>query len=93
VRDGSFHRATCLGLAGLLAGRCLRRMRRELLIASAESRLTLSRAEPTTNTPPGESAAEPPRRSPGASGFSATGSMATARDGQSTATLLSDGRV
>jgi len=92
VRDGSFHRATCLGLAGLLAAAAFAGCGGSSSSPVAEPTTNTQSAEPTTNTPPGESAAEPPRRSPGPTGFSATGSMATARDG-STATLLSDGRV
>jgi hypothetical protein len=93
VRDGSFHRATCLGLAGLLAAAAFAGCGGSSSSPVAEPTTNTQSAEPTTNTPPGESAAEPTATlAQGPTGFSATGSMATARDG-STATLLSDGRV
>ena len=93
LRRGSLHRATCLGLAGLLAVVALAGCGGGSSSPASEPTSSTQSAELAASTPPGETAAAPvPTLAQGPTGFSATGSMAAPRDG-STATLLPDGSV
>ncbi len=82
----------CLSLAGLLAVAAFAGCSGGSSSPVAEPTANTHSAEPTATRPLSETATPAATLAHGPTGFSATGSMATARDG-STATLLSDDRV